>query len=155
VLKSPTHTGRVRVLRELFPRAQFVYLSRDPYPLVASTLHLWKTLYRRNGFQNPDYRGLEERVLQTYLRMQIRWETDRSLLPEGSLHEMRYEELVRDPLGEMRRLYERLNLGEFERCRPAIENYLERHRDYETNRLELAEDQRARVRQRLGMGLAC
>ena len=30
VLKSPAHTARVRVLLELFPKARFVHIIRDP-----------------------------------------------------------------------------------------------------------------------------
>jgi omega-hydroxy-beta-dihydromenaquinone-9 sulfotransferase len=31
LLKSPTHTGRLRLLLELFPGARFVHIHRDPY----------------------------------------------------------------------------------------------------------------------------
>lgn len=31
VIKSPVHTGRVELLRQLFPKAKFIYLHRHPY----------------------------------------------------------------------------------------------------------------------------
>jgi hypothetical protein len=37
VLKSPPHTARVRLLREIFPGAKFVHISRDPYEIYQST----------------------------------------------------------------------------------------------------------------------
>lgn len=30
VLKSPTYTGRIRVLQQMFPDARFVHIVRDP-----------------------------------------------------------------------------------------------------------------------------
>lgn len=35
LLKSPVHTGRVELLLQLFPKAQFVYIHRDPYTVRA------------------------------------------------------------------------------------------------------------------------
>ncbi len=49
VLKSPAHTCRIKVLLELFPRAKFVHIVRDPYVIFPSTLNLWKRLYRDQG----------------------------------------------------------------------------------------------------------
>ena len=45
VLKSPPHSARIRILKELFPDALFVHIVRDPYVVFSSTVHLWKTLY--------------------------------------------------------------------------------------------------------------
>jgi omega-hydroxy-beta-dihydromenaquinone-9 sulfotransferase len=44
--------------------------------------------------------------------------------PAGRFHEIRFEELERDPLGQMRRLYKQLDLAGFETLRPGYERYL-------------------------------
>jgi hypothetical protein len=77
VLKSPTHTARVRVLLDLFPDSRFVHIVRDPYVVFSSTVHLWKSLYETHGLQKPTFAGLEERVLATFVRMYARLEQDR------------------------------------------------------------------------------
>ena len=41
---------------------------------------------------------------------------------------VRYEDLVADPLTEVQRIYRQLDLGDFEPARPAIEEYLAKHR---------------------------
>ena len=58
VLKSPPHTCRVKVLLEMFPKAKFVHIVRDPYVIFPSTVNLWKRLYRDEGLQMPNLRGL-------------------------------------------------------------------------------------------------
>ena len=40
LLKSPVHTARVRILKRLFPDAQFVYIHRNPYDVFRSAAHM-------------------------------------------------------------------------------------------------------------------
>jgi omega-hydroxy-beta-dihydromenaquinone-9 sulfotransferase len=150
VLKSPTHSCRIRHLLSLFPDARFVHIVRDPYVVFPSTVNLWKSLYATHGLQKPTFAGLEEHVLRTFTHLYARLEEGRRLVPEGRFHELKYEDLVRDPLGEMRTLYDRLGLGGFEGVRPRLEAYLAANADYKTNRYELAEEVRAKVEQHWG-----
>ena len=46
ILKSPPHTARLKVLRNLFPEAIFIHIVRDPFVVFPSTVNLWKSLYR-------------------------------------------------------------------------------------------------------------
>jgi hypothetical protein len=134
VLKSPTHTCRIPTLLELFPDARFVHIVRDPHVVFPSTVNLWRTLYETHGLQTPTCAGLEEYVFDTFTHLYRRLEEGRKLVPAGRFHELRYEDLVRDPLGEMRRLYEALDLGGFEEVRPRIEAFFKANAGYQTNR---------------------
>jgi hypothetical protein len=148
VLKSPPHTARVRVLLEMFPQARFIHIVRDPYALFPSTMKTWQRLYRYHGLQVPHYEGLEEHVFRTLVRMYEAFEEDRPLIPPGQLCQVRYEDLVRDPVAIMQRIYTELDLGDFELARPAIEAYAARSRHYQVNRHELTPQQRAKIAQR-------
>jgi hypothetical protein len=150
VLKSPTHTCRIRTLLELFPDARFVHIVRDPYVVFPSTVNLWKSLYRTHGLQTPSFAGLEEHVFATFTHMYEKLEEGRELVEPSRFHELRYEELVGDPVGQMRKLYERLGLGEFEAVRPRLQEYLAKNRDYRTNKYELAPEVRAEITRRWG-----
>lgn len=150
VLKSPPHTARVRTLLEHFPEARFVHLCRDPMKLFPSTVRLWKSLcdvQRLQGYR-PHYDWIEEEVFSNLQRMHEAYERDRSLIPSGNLVELRYEDLVADPKGSLRALYERLDLGDFGPAEPGIDAYLAGEKDYRTNRFELPDDVRARVAER-------
>ena len=65
-------------------------------------------------------------------------------------YELRYEDLISDPEGQLRRLYEHLGLGDFEQYLPRLRQYLADHMDYETNTYELTTEQRAIVTERWG-----
>ena len=45
LLKSPVHTGRVDLFLQLFPKAQFVYIHRNPYTVFQSAKHMAATTY--------------------------------------------------------------------------------------------------------------
>ena len=150
VLKSPAHTARVRVLLEMFPNAKFVHIVRDPYVLFPSTVNLWKRLYRDQGLQVPNYDGLDEHVFRTLTRMYDTFERDRELIGPGQFCEVRYEELVADPVGQMQRVYEELDLGDFESARPGIEQYCAGQKDYKTNRYQITPEMRSEITRRWG-----
>jgi hypothetical protein len=150
VLKSPTHSCRVRLLLELFPDARFIHIVRDPYVVFPSTVNLWKSLYRAHGLQRPTNGHLEEHVFQTFTRLYKSLEAGRKLIPRGQYHELRYEDLVVDPMGEMENLYEALGLENFETARPRMEAYLASVDGYETNHYQLLPGLRAEIGRRWG-----
>jgi len=148
VLKSPPHTCRIKVLLELFPHARFVHIIRDPYVVFPSTVNLWKRLYRDQGLQSPKYSGLREQVFQTLLRMYEVFGSERESIPPAQFCEIRYEDLVEDPVGQMRRVYQSLELGQFDKVRPAIEKQLAALAGYRTNRYEISAETRAEIARR-------
>jgi hypothetical protein len=145
VLKSPPHSCRIKTLLELFPDARFVHIVRDPYVVFPSTVNLWKSLYRKHGLQTPTFDGLEEYVYTTFTRLYRKLEEGIPLIPPGRFHHVRYEDLVADPIGEMEKLYNRLNLGQFDEYVPRLKEYLADISGYETNRYELTPQQKSEI----------
>jgi hypothetical protein len=150
VLKSPPHTCRIETLLEMFPDARFVHIVRDPYVVFPSTIHLWKSLHTRHGLQRPTFADLEEQVFSTFTHMYETLEKDRKLIEPSRLYEIRYEDLVGNPIGQMRELYEHLKLGGFEEMLPRLQAYFAENKDYATNRYQVTPEQRAEIRRRWG-----
>ncbi|MCE9534445.1 MAG: sulfotransferase [Planctomycetes bacterium] len=150
VLKSPPHTCRIKTLLELYPDARFVHIVRNPYHVFPSTVKLWKKLAETQGVQTPRHRDIEERVLQTLPHLYAKLEEGRKLVDPSRFHELRYEDLIQDPLGEMRKLYDHLDLGGFEELQPRLESYLAQHANYETNKFQMTTQQRQEVTERWG-----
>ncbi len=150
VLKSPPHTCRIPTLLKLFPKARFVHLVRDPYTVFSSTVNLWKKLYDGQGVHTPHYRGLEEYVFDHFRHFHTRYEATKGLIPPGQLTEMRYEDLVADPVGEVKRMYRELSLGDFENVRPRLEEYVTANANYERNKWTLSPELRDTITARWG-----
>jgi hypothetical protein len=150
VLKSPPHTARIPVLKQMFPGALFVNIVRDPYVVFPSTVNLWRTLFQTHGLQKPSGAGVEEHVLATYVRMHERLEQGKKLLEPHQFHELRYEDLIVNPIGAMQELYDHFGLGGFEQYLPRLQEYLASVKGYETNRYQLTPEQCDMVTRRWG-----
>lgn len=146
VLKSPPHTARIRLLLELFPRARFVHIHRDPYRVFQSQRHYFDTAIWYTYLQRPD-RGLVDRgILNRYVAMYDAFFRDRHLIADGRFCEISYDSLVGDPVGEIGKLYETLELGSFADVEPKLRTYTESLAGYQKNEFPpLHEGDRQRV----------
>ena len=147
VLKSPPHTGRIVKLAEWFPGAKFIHISRHPYDLVPSTMRLWKLLDKLQGFQIPRY---DEASLKNYIfecqdLMYAAYNLQRAGIPANQLIEVRFEDLVAQPIEQMQHVYHQLELEQFDAVRPAIEAYFVDKKNHQKNTLSLDEAVRIEI----------
>ncbi|MGH3327215.1 MAG: sulfotransferase family protein [Streptomycetales bacterium] len=90
--KRPDYWRDIDVVLRLFPDAQFIHIVRDGRACVASLKRMrW-------------WGGGVPAAIVVWLMAQRRCRRDTRHLPEGSFHELRYEDLVSDPEAELRRL---------------------------------------------------
>ncbi len=150
VFKSPPHLGRVRVLLDLFPQAKFIHICRNPYEVYLSTKHMWRTGLSLSHLQKPDPQAMEEIILSWYTELYSLYERDRGLVPPGSLCEVKYEELVSNPLDSLENIYLNLGLPGFEAFRVRVTPYLEAQKSYKKNTYVLDDETKERIRRRWG-----
>ena len=141
LLKSPTHTARVGTLHRMFPNARFIHVTRDPFALYSSTEHLWRRMFLTQGFQKPRYDN--DLSLPAFINATMRalyrdFDRDVGALPNGHFAQTRYEDLVRDPAGEVARLRAELGLPEGDAA--ALQRHLDEVREYRRNRFVLDDD---------------
>ena len=148
VLKSPPHTARLRVLADAYPRARFVHIVRDPRAVIPSTRNMLEALAQSFGLQPPDRARIH--ALAFTLHERLYRALDRAVPHVGAdrLHEFRYEDLIADPQGEMRRLYSGLNLAPSETMEARIARYLDETKGFKPTRHALADDERREIETR-------
>ena len=134
VLKSPSHTFRVKELLDMYPGAKFVYIYREPFATFNSNCHLRKTLTTENNFDKAPTGGFEEDVIDCYNEAFVSYQTQKKLIPEGDLHEIAFEDLAADPLGKMVEIYDRLSIPNVDGMREAIEPQVEKLKGYKKNK---------------------
>ena len=132
-LKSPSNTSRVAELLGLFPKARFVYLQRNPYDTLRSYVHLLRLMNGWHALQSVDFDELLGRQVKIYRRMAEAYLEQRALIPEGRLVEIRYEELERDKMGQVRVIYEGLGLEGYDEFEPRLAEYVASIADFQKN----------------------
>jgi len=149
VVKSPTHTGRVATLAETFPGAKFIHITRDPRALFPSTVRLWRSLDEVQALQKPTGEGLDSYVLDCLETMYTAFHRQRDEIDPANLIDIRYEDLIADPVGQVESIYRRLRLGDFEHVRQTLSQWAQTaHREYKTNQHQLPAEDEALIRKR-------
>jgi hypothetical protein len=137
VLKSPTHTARIKTLLEMFPRAKFIHISRTPYAIFPSTRRLWQALHATQSLQQKPDPRLDSYILSCFREMQTAFDRDKSTIPAEQYCSIRYEDLVENTVQCMRKVYNELALDNFENMELALKAQEHELKNYQTNTYKL------------------
>ena len=142
VLKSPPHGFRLSSLISMFPGARFILIERNPFEVFASNLKLWRTLTDLYSLEPASADEMEKFVLQAYLLHEQALTAGINQARPGTFARIRYEELLVDAIGNVKRLYDELQLGEFNEVRPHLEKYLAGVAGHKRNRFQISAAQK-------------
>ncbi|MGI4748739.1 MAG: sulfotransferase family protein, partial [Janthinobacterium lividum] len=109
VLKVQEHMYHIPELLSVYPDALFVQPHRDPVTVMASISRLLEVL-RSIVFEHQDRAELGEELLHLWHDGQVRMMAYRKAHPELPIHDMRYKDIARDPVGSVRGIYQFANM---------------------------------------------
>ncbi len=150
LIKNPVYTGRLAMLRQMFPDAKFIHIHRNPYEVFVSMRNFYTKLLAEFALQPYGHVDIDETILTVYERMMRALETDAADLPATRYVELRYEDLDSDALGAVEAVYRGLHLPGFDAARGAFEAYLASIRSFEKNKFAYSDEAAAKVEGRLG-----
>lgn len=153
VVKNPPNTGRIPILLAMFPNAKFIHIYRNPYTVYFSTMKLYKGVHEFSQLQSISDEQLSEDILYFYDAMMHKFFEDKALIPDENFSEVRFEHLEQDPVGEIKRLYDELNLGGFEAMQPYVEQEMDARKGYRKNRFQHDPATLALLRERWGFAI--
>src|SRR5262249_25255012 len=126
-----------------------VHIHRNPYAVFPSAKKTFLVNIDLLRLQRPRLDDIDEWILQQYREMYDVFFAERSLIPAGHFHEVGYEDLERDPLGEIQRIYQGVNLPDFSQVEPALRRYVDSIAGYKKNEFaELPAELRSRIAER-------
>ncbi|MCU1601094.1 MAG: hypothetical protein JWO22_1803 [Frankiales bacterium] len=103
-LKTPHHALALEALTAVYPDARLVYLHRDPVEVAASAFSLVASL--SGTFSDADHRAyIAERWTDILVACTDRVDAFRDAHPSVPVHDIRYLDLLGDPVGTVRALY--------------------------------------------------
>jgi len=146
VSKNPFHTLRMPLLAGMFPGARFIHICRSPYEVVPSTVKMWNIMAcsnrLKNNWRGPDI-GDAASVLRSFLEYVSR---ERKRIRENQFAEIRFEDLEKNPVRELKRIYSELNLSWSEEFEENITTFLASRKNYKKNVYQLTSQEKDRIR---------
>lgn len=140
LLKSPPNTARIKLLLELFPDAKFIHIHRNPYVVFQSTKRLYRKALANAVLQHFESNNLEQGIIKRYQMMYDAYFEQRTLIPTNNFMEIKFEELEQDKIGQVEKIYQKLNIDGFSDLKPALTEYVASISDYKKNEHSVIDD---------------
>jgi len=130
VLKNPSNTARIKLLLEMFPDAKFVHIYRNPYHVFLSMKRDIESEMPLYCVQQPgDDETIEKEMADLYNKMFEKYFEEKKLIPEENFTEVRYEDLIENPLREVERVHKELGLPGFEENKEIFVKYIDAQKE--------------------------
>ena len=99
VLKSPTHSYRLRALINLIPTAKFILIKRDPVEVFESTFRMWRSLFSLYSIgSNILDNDLRNFIIKNRIKMETKIKEGLKYITKDNFVQTNYDELVISPL---------------------------------------------------------
>jgi hypothetical protein len=131
--KNPPNTARITTLLELFPGAKFIHIYRNPYLVYLSTKKMRTRVLDKLALQDASEAEIEQQVLSNYIRLMNSFFEQKEQIQKDRFVEVKYEDLIADPMKHIQHIYETLQIPGFETAMPEMMKYLTRQSEYKTN----------------------
>jgi hypothetical protein len=124
LVKSPANTSRIKKLLEMYPRARFIYLHRNPYDIFYSAQKLWHTMVDNLALEDFSQPQIEQKIVDIYKKLLYHYLDQRALIPKNKLVEIRFEDFIKQPLNQLFLIYEQLRMDDFQKVLPHFRSFL-------------------------------
>jgi hypothetical protein len=145
LLKNPANTARIHHIQQLLPGSRFIFIHRHPYEVYTSTVHLYTKVQSAWGLQSVDSQKLVQHILSAYRKLMNAYFDQRTALSARQLIEVAYNDLESDPLATIKKIYQQLDLEDFEQAEPYFIKYLDQTRGYIKNNLNITPEEKRDV----------
>ena len=145
VLKNPAHTARVSEILKLWPNAKFIHIVREPLKVFRSTRHYYDKLLPALALEDYGHLDLDTFIIDAYSRMMNKYLKDVENIKNNQLVEMRFEELEVNPMQQLKKIYQQLELNGFGEAKAKFETYLKSVSNYKKNKFSNNTESNERV----------
>jgi omega-hydroxy-beta-dihydromenaquinone-9 sulfotransferase len=126
LLKNPSNTARIKILHEMYPDAKFIHIYRNPYHVYLSMKrNIEKEMILYCLQKPPSWEVFEKAMVDMYKRMFKKYFNEIKQVPKENQIDVKYEDLMQNPLGEIKRIYDKLQINGFEKSEPTLKKYIE------------------------------
>lgn len=137
LIKNPVNTGRISLLLDIFPDAQFIFLVRNPILVYLSSKKFFSELLLSTGFEVVSDRELSECIVYIYRRLMHDYIESRGRVDNDRIIEVRFEELMLDPLTTLNSVYSKFKFENFDKLKTEFEQYVSSQKAHKMNRYSI------------------
>lgn len=146
VSKNLPNFGRIKQLVELFPDSKFIFIYRDPYKVFLSTKKLFKKfIFEHMIYHEISDQELEDVILRVAKRCFKEYFKRRNLIKKENLIEIKFEDFVKDPLNNLEKIYQDLDIEGFENAKEHAEKLCKGFENYKPDKYEIDPDLKKRI----------
>ncbi|MDC0598336.1 sulfotransferase [Gammaproteobacteria bacterium] len=111
LLKSPPNTGRIGMLKKMYPDAKFIFIKREEKICIQSNKRLWK-INEPFSFERYQKERAEHAISKMYATFLNCYQRDKTLLKSNELIEISFEQLIESPAEVLENIYSALELDD-------------------------------------------
>lgn len=135
LLKNPANTGRVGMLKRLFPEAKFVHIVRDPRVVCQSNRRLAEHGLVVFQLQDPiEGDSYASRSLGNYRKLMDAYYRDTNAMDANDVAEVRFEDIERDPIATVQGIFSQLGVQPSDGYADRLAEYMQDVAGYRKNR---------------------
>ena len=151
--KNPTNTARIKVLLDMFPKAKFIHIHRNPIEVFLSTRHFYQKMLPHLQLQPIAQEEMDGHIIDIYKNLMNDYFEQKEIIPPGNLIEVSFDELENRPEAILGNIYEKLNLPGFENAKPMFRKYFKRMESYRKNKHTITKEQVEKIQYEWGFAM--
>jgi hypothetical protein len=140
ILKNPANTYRLKYLTKMFPNAKYIHMYRNPYLMYASSVRFFREVFAIYALQTWKDEDLQQGILDNVKEMYEKLAVDRALIPKENIIDIKYEDLLKEPMKQFERIYKELKIEGWEEVKKDIKEYTDTQKSYKPNEWTMSDD---------------
>jgi hypothetical protein len=130
LLKSVLLSGRLKIMHEVFPDVNMVYLVRNPYDVLPSFVSMFTSFWKKHSPDIPENSEHTREWARLGVDYYKHFHRNRDLFSDSQLAVFRYDDLVRNPREVVESIYRKFGIPLSCRFVARLEREIHKQREY-------------------------
>ena len=153
ILKNPVNTGRLKLLADMFPKANFVHIYRNPVVVYLSTKKFFKALFPTLWFHEVDQDFIMDLIFDVYEKLYSDYFEQKGEVASNRIFELKFEDFEKDPVCNLKEIYDFFGFEDFEKQQSNFERYLSSLKGYKKNKYTISKSELEKIEEKWGFTL--
>ena len=146
ILKNPVNTARINKLLEMYPKARFIHIYRNPVVVYLSTKKFFLELFPTLQLQKSTPEQITNMIFDLYAKIMQAYFEQKALIPPTQLIEISFESFEVEPIKYLAEIYQQLAIDDWDEAVPHFEKYLTGIGGYKKNVYQISRQELTRIK---------